>query len=257
MARQKRTSARITGSPDSSAEADARAGAALASRRRMDAARSGRVGRRRDHPHPRLHRQGGGADLYSGAVRAEVTLSKMWVPQLWPGYDESASIWQPVSEIPKFGIWPLVIGTLKVTIVAMLVAVPLGVGAALYVVAVRAPAHARDRQAGRRAAGRHPVGGARLLRAHGHGDLVPEPVPPRVATQRAGLGRGAVVRGHPGDLHAGRGGAARRPAQLRRGVDGARRRALADHAARAAAGGQPRASPPASRWGSAAPSARR
>src|SRR5262249_17524195 len=35
--------------------------------------------------------------------------------------------------IPKFGIWPLILGTLKVTIVAMLVAVPLGVGAALYV----------------------------------------------------------------------------------------------------------------------------
>jgi len=71
--------------------------------------------------------------FYSAAVRAEVTLGKMWVPQLWPGYDESASIWQPVSEIPKFGVWPLVIGTLKVTFVAMIFAVPLGVGAAVYV----------------------------------------------------------------------------------------------------------------------------
>ncbi len=53
--------------------------------------------------------------FYSAAVRAEVTLTKMWVPQLWPGYDEAASIWQPVSEIPKFGIWPLIVGTLKVT----------------------------------------------------------------------------------------------------------------------------------------------
>jgi len=71
--------------------------------------------------------------LYSKAVRAEVTLSKMFVPQLWPGYDESGSVWQPVSEIPKFGLWPLIVGTLKVTIVAMLVSVPLGVGAAVYV----------------------------------------------------------------------------------------------------------------------------
>jgi len=71
--------------------------------------------------------------FYSSAVRAEVTLSKMWWPQLWPGYDEAASVWQPVSEIPKFGIWPLILGTLKVTIVAMAVGVPLGVGAALYV----------------------------------------------------------------------------------------------------------------------------
>jgi phosphate transport system permease protein len=71
--------------------------------------------------------------FYSHAVRAEVTLSKMWWPQLWPGYDEAASIWQPVSEIPKFGIWPLILGTLKVTVVAMCVSIPLGVGAALYV----------------------------------------------------------------------------------------------------------------------------
>jgi phosphate transport system permease protein len=71
--------------------------------------------------------------FYSAAVRAEVTLSKMWVPQLWPGYDESASIWQPVSDIPKFGVWPLILGTIKVTLVAMAVSVPLGVGAAVYV----------------------------------------------------------------------------------------------------------------------------
>jgi phosphate transport system permease protein len=70
--------------------------------------------------------------FYSAAVRAEVTLSKMWLPQLWPGYDESASIWQPVSEIPKFGLWPLVLGTVKVTLVAMAVSVPLGVGSAVY-----------------------------------------------------------------------------------------------------------------------------
>jgi phosphate transport system permease protein len=71
--------------------------------------------------------------LYSKVVREEVTLAKMWIPQLWPGYDESGSVWQPVSEIPKFGVWPLILGTIKVTIVAMAVSVPLGVGAAVYV----------------------------------------------------------------------------------------------------------------------------
>jgi phosphate transport system permease protein len=71
--------------------------------------------------------------LYSAGIRAEVTLSKMWFSQAWPGYDESASVWQPVSEIPKFGLWPLITGTVKVTIVSMAVAVPLGVGSALYV----------------------------------------------------------------------------------------------------------------------------
>src|SRR6266498_3893615 len=46
--------------------------------------------------------------LYSKVVREEVTLAKMWWPQLWPGYDDAASVWQPVSEIPKFGLWPLI-----------------------------------------------------------------------------------------------------------------------------------------------------
>src|SRR6188474_2076844 len=52
--------------------------------------------------------------LYSKVVREEVTLTKMWIPQLWQGYDESQSVWQPVSDIPKFGVWPLILGTLKV-----------------------------------------------------------------------------------------------------------------------------------------------
>lgn len=71
--------------------------------------------------------------LYAVGIRAEVTLSKMWFSQLWPGYDESASVWQPVSDIPKYGVWPLIVGTLKVTVVSMTVAVPLGVASALYV----------------------------------------------------------------------------------------------------------------------------
>ena len=70
--------------------------------------------------------------FFSGEIHKEVTLTKMWTAQAWPGYDAPEHIWQPVSEIPKYGIWPLVLGTLKVSLVAMLIAVPLGVGAALY-----------------------------------------------------------------------------------------------------------------------------
>src|SRR5258708_22582541 len=70
--------------------------------------------------------------FFSDHVHQEVTLTKMWTAQAWPGYDAPDHIWQPVSEVPKFGIWPLIIGTLKVSLVAMLIAVPLGVGAALY-----------------------------------------------------------------------------------------------------------------------------
>jgi phosphate transport system permease protein len=57
----------------------------------------------------------------------------MFAPRQWHGYDEPEFIWQPVSEIPKYNIVPLVIGSLKATLVALLVSVPLGVGAAIYV----------------------------------------------------------------------------------------------------------------------------
>ncbi len=45
---------------------------------------------------------------------------------------EPTYIWQPVSEHPKYSFIPLIIGTLKATIVAMLVSVPLALLAALY-----------------------------------------------------------------------------------------------------------------------------
>jgi phosphate transport system permease protein len=41
-------------------------------------------------------------------------------------------IWQPVGEVPKYGILPLLVGTLKVVVVAMLFAVPIALLAALY-----------------------------------------------------------------------------------------------------------------------------
>ena len=71
--------------------------------------------------------------LHDSAIWKEVTLAKMWFAQQWPGYDAAEHVWQPVSEVPKYAVWPLVVGTMKVTFVAMLVAVPLGVGAALFV----------------------------------------------------------------------------------------------------------------------------
>jgi phosphate transport system permease protein len=62
--------------------------------------------------------------LASDAIQREVTLAKMWFAQQWPGYDAVEHVWQPVSEIPKYAVWPLLVGTLKVTLVAMLVAGP-------------------------------------------------------------------------------------------------------------------------------------
>lgn len=71
--------------------------------------------------------------FFSHEVREEVTPGQMWFAQLWQGYDGPEHIWQPVSDVPKYSLLPLFLGTLKVTIVAMLCAVPLAVGAALFV----------------------------------------------------------------------------------------------------------------------------
>ncbi len=54
-------------------------------------------------------------------------------PHQWSGYDKPSYIWQPISEIRKYNIVPLIIGSLKTTLVALLVGVPLALAAALYV----------------------------------------------------------------------------------------------------------------------------
>ena len=57
----------------------------------------------------------------------------MTKPHQWTGYDKPEYIWQPVSEIHKYNIIPLLIGSLKSTLVALLFAVPLSLFAAIYV----------------------------------------------------------------------------------------------------------------------------
>lgn len=54
-------------------------------------------------------------------------------PHAWSDYERPAYVWQPVSKIHKYNIVPLVVGTLKTTLVALLFAVPLSLAAALYV----------------------------------------------------------------------------------------------------------------------------
>ena len=54
-------------------------------------------------------------------------------PYQWSGYTKPENIWQPISQIPKYNIIPLLIGSLKVTLVSLLFAVPLALGAAIYV----------------------------------------------------------------------------------------------------------------------------
>lgn len=66
--------------------------------------------------------------LTSALVHAEVTPRAMVAPHAVAGF-----MWQPVSDDPKYNVLPLFLGTLKVTFVALAVAVPIGVSAALYV----------------------------------------------------------------------------------------------------------------------------
>jgi phosphate transport system permease protein len=60
--------------------------------------------------------------VFDPEIRAEAGLSAL----------VSTHVWQPVGGIPKFGIAPLLVGTLKVVAVAMTFAVPISVLAALY-----------------------------------------------------------------------------------------------------------------------------
>jgi phosphate transport system permease protein len=44
----------------------------------------------------------------------------------------STVIWQPVSDLPRYGLISIIVGTLKVVIVALFFAIPISVGAAIY-----------------------------------------------------------------------------------------------------------------------------
>lgn len=67
--------------------------------------------------------------LTDAVVRGE--LGPLLAPRTETG--EALYAWQPVSEIPKFNLWPLFVGSLKVTVTSVVFAVPLSVAAAVYV----------------------------------------------------------------------------------------------------------------------------
>lgn len=65
--------------------------------------------------------------LTSSRVHEEVTLPSMVLPQ-----EGGKFSWQPISTRPKYSLLPLLVGTLKVTVVALLIALPLAIAAALF-----------------------------------------------------------------------------------------------------------------------------
>jgi phosphate transport system permease protein len=69
--------------------------------------------------------------LTSSDVHREVTFGSLFEPLRQSG--ESAYTWQPVREVPKYNVIPLIVGSLKITLVSLAFAVPLSVAAAVYV----------------------------------------------------------------------------------------------------------------------------
>lgn len=67
------------------------------------------------------------------------TWSMLFKPHQWTGYDKPEYIWQPISQIHKYNLVPLIIGSLKTTLIALLFAVPLALGAAIYVSQLAGP----------------------------------------------------------------------------------------------------------------------
>jgi phosphate transport system permease protein len=66
----------------------------------------------------------------------EATMKSLFLPVWYEGYDAPAHVWQSSSGTddfePKFGLWPLIFGTLKATFYSMLFGVPLALLAAIF-----------------------------------------------------------------------------------------------------------------------------
>jgi phosphate transport system permease protein len=57
----------------------------------------------------------------------------LFAPHQWSDYTQPVYIWQPVSQIHKYNVVPLLVGTLKIALVALLLAVPVALGSAIHV----------------------------------------------------------------------------------------------------------------------------
>jgi phosphate transport system permease protein len=71
--------------------------------------------------------------FYEPEAVQEVGLGRLFLPQPYGTADAPLPyVWQPVSTEPKYSLMPLVLGTLKVTVLAILFAAPLAIAAAVY-----------------------------------------------------------------------------------------------------------------------------
>jgi phosphate transport system permease protein len=71
--------------------------------------------------------------FYEPASVAEVGWSRLFLPQHYGTLDEPLPYsWHPVSTDPKYSLAPLLLGTLKVTLIAMIFSVPISLAAAVF-----------------------------------------------------------------------------------------------------------------------------
>ncbi len=71
--------------------------------------------------------------FFDKEIKKEANLGLIFLPQHYGTEDAPLPyFWQPVSEVPKYSIVPLFVGTLKVTWIALMFAAPLAVAAAIY-----------------------------------------------------------------------------------------------------------------------------
>ncbi|MEM1404683.1 MAG: ABC transporter permease subunit [Pseudomonadota bacterium] len=67
----------------------------------------------------------------------ETGIAALWRPQRLPGYDKAVHVWHPDGEsigvLSKYSLSPLLYGTFKAALYGMLLAVPLALGAAVYI----------------------------------------------------------------------------------------------------------------------------
>jgi phosphate transport system permease protein len=71
--------------------------------------------------------------VFNAEIHREVSLGGLFRPSA------TGFIWQPASLVPKYSALPLFLGSLKVTLVALFFAVPISVGAAVYVAEFASP----------------------------------------------------------------------------------------------------------------------
>lgn len=73
-----------------------------------------------------------GKKTLEGSDKLAVIEDKDQEPAEIPSKTLLSNTWMPVSDNPRYGIWPLFLGTLKVTLIALLFAAPISILAAIY-----------------------------------------------------------------------------------------------------------------------------